>query len=162
MKAICMPQPYAAMACVSGEFVFRATDDTDYRGKVLVCAGDENLVPAFEGIMLNHAMCVCTLNDSSKLTDEELEESGSSDKAYAWTLSSPKIVVPFPVESQEGLFEVPADIEYIGSNGQFKAAYSEFSDSETAPDLNNLYNLIMETHVPEQSTDLNGMSSFHM
>ena len=42
-----MPQPYAAMACVSGEFVFRATDDTDYRGKVLVCAGDENLVPTF-------------------------------------------------------------------------------------------------------------------
>ena len=71
-------------------------------------------------------------------------------------------MVPFPVESQEGLFEVPADIEYIGSNGQFKAAYSEFSDGETAPDLNNLYNLIMETHVPEQSADLNGMSSFHL
>lgn len=162
MKALSLPQPYAVMACVSGEYTMPSMSDTDYRGKVLVCAGSENLVPAFDGIVTEHALCVCELVDSRELSSEELAGMSSPDNRFAWTLSNPRIVVPFEVKEQEGLFDVFADIECIGTNGQFKAAYGEFSNEDTAPDLNNLYNLIMETHVPEQSTDLNGMSSFHL
>ena len=163
MKALSLPQPYAIMSCVSGEYTLPRPATTDHRGKVLLCAGAENYVPEFEGVILNHALCVAELSDVREITPEELEQMGPTENRYAWTLVKPRLIVPIPVEQQEGLFDIFADIEYLGNNAQFKAAYAPFTNEGMSPDVLNLYNLLMEVHAPEESsTDLNGMTSFHM
>lgn len=160
MKTISLVQPYAAMACVSADYGILMKEPTEHRGKVLVCAGNECVVPNFDGIILNHAVCVMELQDCTELTEEQLAEMENTDKKYVWTLANPKMIVPFEVEAQEGLFDQFVDIEYIGTNAQFRKAYTPFSNEETPVELNSLYTLIMESHFPEPNNDMGGMSPF--
>lgn len=160
MKALSLVQPYAAMACVSADYGILMAEPTDHRGKVLVCAGNECTVPNFEGIMLNHAVCVMELADCSELSEEQLADMENKDKRFVWTLQNPRMIVPFEVEAQEGLFDQFVDIEYISSNAQFRKAYAQFSNDETSMELNSLYTLIMESHFPEPNNDVTAMTPF--
>ena len=149
MKAISIVQPYTFVICVSGRYDMPRTEDTEYRGKLLVCAGEGCEVPSLEGLVEEQAMCVVELADVQPLTAEQKEALGDSDAAYVWTLENPRLVAPFAVSQQEGMFDVVHDIEYLASEAQFKKEYEDIIPADASMDVMNAYAYITSSHFEE-------------
>lgn len=156
MKAISLVQPYTFIVCVSGRYDMPAHEDTDYRGKLLVCAGKGCEAPSLRGLVEEHAMCVVELSDVQPMTDEQKASVADDQAAYVWTFTSPRLVAPFEVKEQEGLFDVVHDIEYIASEAQFKQEYENVIPADASLDVMNAYAYITSSYFVEDQSSQGG------
>jgi len=119
MKAITVPQPFA-FEIMSGAKTIEVKDwDSAHRGDLLICSSRK---PAFSKeemdemedeygciFLYGQALCVVRLTDVRPMLKGD-EEKALIDRidpeAYSWIVEGPRLVVPFPVKSQTGLFEI--------------------------------------------------------
>jgi hypothetical protein len=119
MKAITARQP-SAFEIMSGLKTIEVTTwDTLHRGDLLICASGK---PAFSKeemeeieeeygcrFVYGQALCVVRLVDVRPMVKGDAEEALVAEAdldAFSWVLEDARPVVPFPVKSQQGLFDV--------------------------------------------------------
>lgn len=84
---------------------------TKHRGPVLICAGKGGAASPVSGM----AVCISHLVDVRPLTQDDLPAAGMpneewfpeySERYFAWILSPPMVIIPFPVRGMPGLFDI--------------------------------------------------------
>lgn len=160
MKAISLVQPYTFVVCVSGHYEMPAHEDTDHRGKLLIAAGKGCEAPSLAGLVEEKAMCVVDLVEAAPLTAEQKESLDDQTISHVWVFENPRLVVPFDIPEQDGLFDVIHDIEYIGSEDQFKKEYENLIPKDASDDVLNAYGYITSSYFVEDSTPAGNPNHF--
>lgn len=114
MKALSIKEPYVSMILKGKKVIETRTWKTNYRGKVLLCAS-KNPKSKISG----KAFAVADILDCLPMVkdDERFACCEIYNRAYSWFLGNIKIIKPFEVKGQLGLFEceykLKEDISYI-------------------------------------------------
>lgn len=108
MKALSMRPEWAIQVVLGYKSVECRTWATDHRGPLLVCSSSRKS----PGSIAGHALCVVDVEGVEPFGPEHLEAAcmypeEMPDAAYAWRLSEPRLVEPFPVKGRLRLFDVP-------------------------------------------------------
>ena len=103
MKTLCLKEPWASMIKEGKKTIETRKWKTNYRGKLLLCAS-KNPKSQISG----KAFATAELIDCRKMTkqDEILAYCKLYPRANSWILKDIRIIKPFPVKGQLGLFEV--------------------------------------------------------
>lgn len=119
MKAITIQQPFAFEIMAGRKTIDLNTQDTLYRGDLLICSARK---PAFSQdemeemeeeygclFLYGQALCVVRLADVRPMRkgDEEKALAEKFDpEAYSWVLEDVRPVIPFPVKAKQGIFDI--------------------------------------------------------
>lgn len=131
MKALVVRQPYASAIALGEKSIEYRTWKTDHRGGVLIVSAAKPLIRFPEddedlpGVTLpaGFAFCAVMLEDCRPFTEADLDaaqfDEMPSKPGYAWVLTKPQEIRPFPVKGKQRLFDVhgpflplPAEIEH--------------------------------------------------
>ena len=143
IKALTVRQPYATWIDDGDKTVEVRAFSTDYRGDLLIVAGNSVVPDAMEALEdamkeegvdveewgqdypLNAMMCVVTLKDVVPLEEKHLEAAcyddfpESSKPQYAWILENPRPLMWHPFHGRLRLYDVPIELlEYAAQNEQ--------------------------------------------
>ena len=112
MKALSIHAPYA-MAIVTGEKTVECRSwKTDYRGDILICSSSKK----YKGTIPGHALGVVTLKDIVPFQAQHLRGAMMDDyypDDYAWILTNPRLIKPFPVKGKLHLWPCEHEIEFL-------------------------------------------------
>lgn len=117
MKALSVRQPYATTIVTGSKTVEHRTWKTSYRGPLLICAsltwadGDYDIPKeALKAFPQGVAVGIVNLSDIEPFREEHLGGAlmGKDDflPGFAWLLTEPRKIEPFPVRGRLHLFEV--------------------------------------------------------
>ena len=112
MKALSV-HPVYAMCIVTGQKTVECRSwTTNYRGDILICstAKKEN------GTIPGHALGVVTLKDIVPFQRKHLKGAMMDEyypEDYAWILTNPRVIKPFPVKGKLSLWTCEHEIEYL-------------------------------------------------
>ena len=112
MKALSIRQPWASMITSGKKTIETRLWKTDYRGNLLIVAGRQWAEGFLSDLSLpiGQGIAVVRLTDCSPMTeaDEKAACCKVYDGAFAWVFEDVRLIQPFPVKGQLGLFEVSA------------------------------------------------------
>lgn len=103
MKALSVKQPWANLIADGRKDIETRRWSTDYRGPLLIVSSKSpNIAPAGFGI------AVTNLVDCRPMTrgDEIRAQCATYEGAFAWILADVRVIQPFPVRGQLGIYEV--------------------------------------------------------
>ena len=122
MKALSIKQPWAGFIALSLKTIETRTWKTNYRGRILICASKNvdklammHIIPDPIFTRKGEAIAIATIMNCRPMekADEEKALCTIYPGAYAWVLTNIKIIKPFPIKGELGLFNVSVDeIEY--------------------------------------------------
>lgn len=116
MKAISLFPDWAMLVALGIKRVECRSWRTGHIGDLLVCSSGRKV----EGCVGGHALCVVSLDyvapfTRSDVSDAFMEGLDFPKGSFAWHLSNPRLVKPFPVKGRQRLFDVnDCDIDMVG------------------------------------------------
>lgn len=112
MKALSI-HPVYAMSIVTGQKTVECRSwSTNYRGDILICSTARKE----KGTIPGHALGVVTLEDVVPFQRKHLKGAMMDDfypEDYAWILTNPRVIKPFPVKGKLSLWTCEHEIEYL-------------------------------------------------
>ena len=112
MKALSI-HPIYAMCIVTGQKTVECRSwTTNYRGDILICSTAKKE----KGTIPGHALGVVTLEDIVPFQRKHLKGAmmdSFSPEDYAWILTNPRVIKPFPVKGKLSLWTCEHEIEYL-------------------------------------------------
>lgn len=112
MKALSI-HPVYAMCIVTGQKTVECRSwTTNYRGDILICSTAKKE----KGSIPGHAIGVVTLKDIVPFQRKHLKGAMMdeySPEDYAWILTNPRVIKPFPVKGKLSLWTCEHEIEYL-------------------------------------------------
>lgn len=112
MKALSI-HPVYAMCIVTGQKTVECRSwTTNYRGDILICSTAKKE----KGTIPGHALGVVTLKDIVQFQRKHLKGpmmDEYSPEDYAWILTNPRVIKPFPVKGKLSLWTCEHEIEYL-------------------------------------------------
>ena len=112
MKALSI-HPVYAMCIVTGQKTIECRSwTTNYRGDILICSTAKKE----KGTIPGHALGVVTLQDIVPFQRKHLKGAmmnNFSPEDYAWILTNPRVIKPFPVKGKLSLWTCEHEIEYL-------------------------------------------------
>lgn len=112
MKALSI-HPVYAMCIVTGQKTVECRSwTTNYRGDILICSTAKKE----KGTIPGHALGVVTLEDIVPFQRKHLKGAmmnNFSPEDYAWILTNPRVIKPFPVKGKQSLWTCEHEIEYL-------------------------------------------------
>ena len=112
MKALSI-HPIYAMCIVTGQKTVECRSwTTNYRGDILICSTAKKE----KGTIPGHALGVVTLKDIVPFRRKHLKGAmmdSFSPEDYAWILTNPRVIKPFPVKGKLSLWTCEHEIEYL-------------------------------------------------
>ena len=112
MKALSI-HPVYAMCIVTGQKTVECRSwTTNYRGDILICSTAKKE----KGTIPGHALGVVTLEDIVPFQRKHLKGAmmnNFSPEDYAWILTNPRVIKPFPVKGKLSLWTCEHEIEYL-------------------------------------------------
>ena len=112
MKALSI-HPVYAMCIVTGQKTVECRSwTTNYRGAILICSTAKKEKGAIPG----HALGVVTLKDIVPFQRKHLKGAMMDEyypEDYAWILTNPRVIKPFPVKGKLSLWTCEHEIEYL-------------------------------------------------
>lgn len=119
MKAVSVEQPFAHLITKGEKTIEVHPWKTDHRGDLLICSSK---LPAYSTeemeeleedwgceFLYGYALCVVNLVEVRGAREEDEEAAcleGIDPDAYSWVFENLRPVIPFPVKTQQGLFDV--------------------------------------------------------
>ena len=112
MKALSV-HPVYAMCIVTGQKTVECRSwTTSYRGDILICSTAKKE----KGTIPGHALGVVTLQDIVPFQRKHLKGAMMDEyypEDYAWILTNPRVIKPFPVKGKLSLWTCEHEIEYL-------------------------------------------------
>ena len=112
MKALSI-HPVYAMSIVTGQKTVECRSwTTNYRGDILICSTAKKE----KGTIPGHALGVVTLEDIVPFQRKHLKGAmmnNFSPEDYAWILTNPRVIKPFPVKGKLSLWTCEHEIEFL-------------------------------------------------
>ena len=112
MKALSI-HPLYAMCIVTGQKTVECRSwTTNYRGDILICSTAKKE----KGTIPGHALGVVTLEDIVPFQRKHLKGAMMDEyypEDYAWILTNPRVIKPFPVKGKLSLWTCEHEIEYL-------------------------------------------------
>lgn len=120
-KALSIHQPYVRQIMQGRKTAELRSRITNYRGDIIVCStkkkfGDPAKYP------MGMAMCIVEIFDCVPAEeihrrqiypDPDIIDPGKPIRGYIWKLRNPRIIDPFQVKGQQGLFWLDVDLEKL-------------------------------------------------
>lgn len=126
MKAISIKQPMVDRLFWDDDNVVFRSEDTEYRGELLICSSAKRKV---EDCICGYALYVMDLIDVIAVTSENFSEwhlcepPDHDNTVYAWVLDNLRLVDPFPAIEAPGVYDVDdglihmcSEIEQMGDD----------------------------------------------
>jgi len=112
MKALSI-HPIYAMCIVTGQKTVECRSwTTNYRGDILICSTAKKE----KGTIPGHALGVVTLKDVVPFQKKHLKGAMMNnyyEGDYAWVLTNPRVIKPFPVKGKQSLWTCEHEIEFL-------------------------------------------------
>ena len=134
MKAITLAPDWAMLMFQGEKTVEYRTWKTNYRGDLLICSSAKKI----RGCISGHALMVAELKDCVPFTQDHLDAAAMDDmpdgKGYAWILDNFRMLYPFPVKGQLGLFNVePQELKIVPDQFPSKEEEDDFIENVLTP-----------------------------
>ena len=112
MKALSINPVYAMQIVTGIKTVECRSWTTNYRGDILICSTAKKE----KGTIPGHALGVVTLEDIVPFQKKHLKGAMMDDfnpEDYAWILTNPRVIKPFPVKGKLSLWNCEHEIEFL-------------------------------------------------
>lgn len=104
MKAISVKQPHANLLASGKKQIETRKWQTQYRGRILVCVSKK---PDNKGGPVGMAICTIELFKITRFVKEDVSLACCDwYPGFAWWVRAVKLINPFPVKGQLGIFDV--------------------------------------------------------
>lgn len=122
MKALSIQEPWITMIRDGEKTIETRTWQTSYRGPLML-VGSKKPVGACSG----KAVCVCYLADCRPMVkaDEQAAQCYWEQGSYSWVLEDVKVLKPFAVRGQLGLYDVPVNLSAMTEEGWFAKGHGK-------------------------------------
>lgn len=132
MKALTLEPDWAMLMFQGEKTVEYRTWKTNYRGDILICSSAKKM----RGCISGHALLVAELKDCVPFTKDHLDAAAMDsmpDKGFAWIFDNFRMLYPFPVKGQLGLYEVATpDLKFVPADFTAEQA-DDFIDNVLTP-----------------------------